>query len=173
MVRLLSLFLAIFVAAPAFAAFQTTSPYIMACGNAVQIPPSCNGSVSNVIYLGGYATASAHYATLRKPNSSSGYQTTSGKTLHIFAACVTSQSTTQMQFGLCYGTSDIGMDSASAPSGVSNNFGTASFNFIASPNSVPATVVQTDFQTPASDYTCAEDLQGTGNMYISAWGCEQ
>ncbi len=68
-----------------------------------------------IVLAGGNLTIN-RYSTLRKPNGTAGYQVTVGKTLRIDACRIWTTSTGGLcNVGLLYGDTDVGLDSASAP----------------------------------------------------------
>lgn len=72
--------------------------------------------LSNLIYLHGRVATAARWATFRTENASAGRQTTSGKTLTIYACNIYSETaSTTTGMVLLYGDTDVGMDAAAAP----------------------------------------------------------
>lgn len=72
--------------------------------------------LSGLIILHAQVNTAGRVSTLRKANATSGYQVTSGKTLHIKAVKIMNVSTTALSVGhLGYGDTDVGFNSASPP----------------------------------------------------------
>ena len=126
--------------------------------------------LTNLIILYGMSTTSTHnWSTLRKQNGSSGYTVTSGKTLTINAVTCITPNSTAPAVSLLYGTSDVGLDSGSAPTGAVYLAGGSSTNTIyisqcASSGSSLSQISSgsVDFQVPAGKYPCG---------YMNTQGC--
>lgn len=81
--------------------------------------------LTTLIYLEAYTATTARYTTYRKNNTSAGYQVTTGKTLSIYAIRVMTDSAAGSSAGsvLSYGDTDVGLNSAAAPTNVVYQFG--------------------------------------------------
>lgn len=72
--------------------------------------------ISNLIVLCGGPATAARFSTLRRPNGSAGYQITAGKTFRIEAIVIFSGTAASIAtYNLLYGDTDVGLDSAAAP----------------------------------------------------------
>lgn len=98
--------------------------------------------LGNLIYLFAAIPTGGRYSTLCAPNGTGGYTVTAGKTLTMHAMLINLTSSNTAT-GICplYGTSDVGMDSASAPTGAV---------FITGQTSNPIYLAQAQF--PGSQY---------------------
>lgn len=131
--------------------------------------------LTNLIVLRAQSVGTAgHYNTFRKLNGTAGYQVTAGKTLTILAikwnnlvASAGAGST------LLYGTNDVGLDSASAPTGATFQFGTSSGTAVVEIDSNATSIHEADcnFQVPAADYPAMYSL-GTGQQIVTIYGYE-
>lgn len=117
--------------------------------------------ISNLIILTERVLTAARFSTLRKPNSSAGYQVTAGKTLTIEAqqSISSASSASQYEYFLLYGDTDVGQDSAAAPTtpiyvaGEATNTITAGhYEQAASETYVMPVNLITRFQVPAAKY---------------------
>jgi len=135
--------------------------------------------LTNLIVLQAQNTTTSHWGTFRKPNSTSGYQVTSGKTLHILGA----QSSIIVDGGaggnatVLYGDTDVGIDSASAPTNPIYPYGTVAVSISGSIplNLAPGVYPQSlNFDVPATKYPALYVPAGTGQqVQITIYGYEQ
>lgn len=134
----------------------------------------------NFIFLVGYVGTATRCATLRKPNSTAGYQVTSGKTFvwdAIIVNCVTNTITGALPG---YGDTDVGMDSAALPTNFVGQAGLSTTGHMAVINSSTAagnaqfgdqaqSIV--GFTTPAGKYPAAVSVGA--NTTITVIGHEE
>lgn len=124
MVRVLTVFFALF-SLPALAIVPSGPNYFNACGAQVPIPPGITlpgpGITSNsVVSLACRATGANTYCSMRRANDTQRYVVPAGKTLRVFHACANPGSASATTgFTIGYGTSDVGMAGASAPTAAS------------------------------------------------------
>jgi len=133
--------------------------------------------LTNLIILGGAVATSNRYTTLRKMNSSSGYQVTAGKTFTVHAIDMHSNTTTIFTHAsLLYGDTDVGLDSASGPTSPVYPCGDANFEVAvysgnnSSSSSIAKNVVNVFFQAPAAKYLAT--LIGTAAAQLIVYGYE-
>lgn len=81
--------------------------------------------VTTIIILNAYITTNGRFTTFRKNNTSAGYQVTAAKTLSINAVKVNSDAAAGTSLGctLGYGDTDVGLNSAAAPTTPIYQFG--------------------------------------------------
>lgn len=161
---LISLFLAFSIAPQsAFSTMITIQPSLTVGGRVFT-------DLNNLITLSARVTG-ATYSTLRKPNGTSGYQVTAGKTLTIYAMkCVGISTTNAFKPG--YGTTDAGQNGA-APSGsvvFAGDIGTNTGFVISGAGSVLELAV--NMTVPANDFPYI--VSGSASdCYCLAYGYEQ
>jgi len=132
--------------------------------------------LTNLIILYGLVSTAGRHTTLRLPNASSGYQVTSGKTFKIEAIFASTSSASAGPVMPFYGDTDVGLDSASAPTnpvyiGGNNNpqaialAGNTSGNLVLS-NPIPGM----NFSVPAGKYPCV--YAGATSSLVAVYGYE-
>jgi hypothetical protein len=155
--------------------------------SAFSAPPS--GGVSQSITVGGRVMtpasnlfmllcqqdSAAKYTTCRKPSDSAGYQVTTGKTFSIVA--VTYNVLVAAAAGgmtLLYGDTDVGIDSASAPTNAVLPAGFTVGNVVVPflSNTTGTFHTAYNFTVPALKYPAIYAI-GAGQAAVQVWGYEQ
>lgn len=116
----------------------------------------------NLIILYGKVVTGGRFTTLRRGNDTAGYQVTAGKTFTIGAIWGTAEvASSQAAINLLYGNTDVGLDSASAPTtpiylaGDATNViaaGVALLGAAGTPNASFSSFPGLDFRVPATKY---------------------
>ena len=176
MVRILTALFAFFTL-PAHAIYQPQQSVFIACGVPVPLPngitlPGPGVTSNSLIELACRATGANTYCSARRANGTQGYTITTGKTFKEFYSCVNPGSTsTDTGWAMCYGSSDVGFASASAPSAASwafndQNNSQVNAGIFASAVS-PGKLM--DFNIPSGKIPCA---QTNASAYIWIYGYE-
>lgn len=145
----------------------------------VTIGPRVFTDLANLIKLHGYVKSNT-YSTFRSTLGPSGYQVTSGKTLTLGAASVSSyDSTVPSTVRLGYGDTDVGPDSSSGPTNMVEEYGdndqhTGALRFnavsqITQPN--PTADYAINFAVAATKYPYSRHTPGT-TQTIQVYGYE-
>lgn len=125
---------------------------------------------SNLIILGATNGASTHFTTLRTTNGSSGYQVPGGKSLKIIGYdSSVAVGAAAGGLGILYGDTDVGLDSASAPTNpiYQNANGSASTILLAVSAGFFGAAV--NFTIPTGKYP-AVVCAGTIAIYVNIYG---
>lgn len=136
--------------------------------------------LTSLIILYGEVSTATRYTTLRKQNGAAGYQVTAGKTLTISAMSLlyggTVTNTTAV--ALLYGDTDVGINSAAAPT-TPKYIGSDVNMFVffsalgagATPSGPSSTLSGIDFGIPAAKYPCMQ-TNSTTNFGNAFYGYE-
>lgn len=135
--------------------------------------------LKNLIELVAFTSGSGAptYGTFRLPNSSSGYAVTTGKTFTIAAVrwYNETQATVPSQLTACYGDTDIGISSTSAPTNVVYVGGAFITTFGAQAGTTLPTISETTlkFAVPAGKYPCVYQNQNSASLKVRIFGYEE
>ena len=141
---------------------------------------TCGGRVftnmNSLIILHGFINTAGRHTSLRTANGTASRQTTTGKTMTIYAARLLRYSAgAQINAVLSYGDNDVGTDSAAAPTNVVYMMNTSSYKpLTASAGTAFANVhdgaIAVAFQVPSTKYPAFG--ADTDNTNIVAYGYE-
>lgn len=125
--------------------------------------------LTNLIELVGIA-GNTNGTTLRKPNATSGYTVTAGKTLTIYAVrVVVSSASAGVEIGLGYADNDVGQNTATS---FTNPVSLGGVGNLMTLSTVGIFELAPFFQAPSTKFPYVQGLSGSGRFLVEAYGYE-